>query len=58
MNVAMCIRVVLESLLVNHFRENIINLLFELYATNVSKYMDKGKGIVNNVTLLLVKEEK
>ncbi|KAK1682462.1 hypothetical protein QYE76_043310 [Lolium multiflorum] len=43
-NVAKCIRAVLEPLIVDHFGEDIIEELFMVYASNVAKHLEKGKG--------------
>lgn len=58
MYVSTYIRAVYESILSSHFGENLMNDLFEMYGKNVSKYMANGKGILNNVTLQLIKKSK
>lgn len=56
--VAMYVRAGLESFLTSHFGENCMNDLFKMYDKNISICLEKGKGIVNNVTLQLINESK
>ncbi|TVU31358.1 hypothetical protein EJB05_23041, partial [Eragrostis curvula] len=43
MNVAKCLRAVMEPLFVSHFGECILDKIFQMYARNVSKHLEKEK---------------
>lgn len=55
-NVAKCIRAVTESLLANHFGEEIIEELFERYAENVGEHLAKEKTKHVNITIFMTKK--
>ena len=55
-NVAMCMRAVAESLLANHFGEEIIDELFEKYAENVGGHLAKEKTKHVNIILSMTKK--
>jgi anthranilate O-methyltransferase len=43
-NVAKCIRAVIEPLVMNHFCERIVHDLFEMFAQNVAEHLQKVKA--------------
>ncbi|KAF9592507.1 hypothetical protein IFM89_015201 [Coptis chinensis] len=55
--VAECIRAVTESMLVNHFGEEIIEDLFQKYSENVGEYLVKEKAKHINLVICMTKKE-
>ncbi|CAM0908036.1 unnamed protein product [Alopecurus aequalis] len=54
-NVALCIRAVLEPLIIDHFGEDIIEELFMIYASTVAKHLEKAKAKYPIITVSLKK---
>ncbi|GJN22051.1 hypothetical protein PR202_gb09582 [Eleusine coracana subsp. coracana] len=43
-NIARCIRAVVEPLIMHHFGDHVLDNLFEMFAQNVAKHLQKVKG--------------
>ncbi|KAJ3696673.1 hypothetical protein LUZ61_000378 [Rhynchospora tenuis] len=56
-NFSMCIRSVLEPIIVSHFGESIVDELFSRFAMNVAKHLLKEKTKLPVLTLCLKKKE-